>query len=784
MNYFAVTTNPKKGAILAPDPAVSPPLAAGRGPRRIRSWPACPQAPTGGGPPPRRKDAPAMSDRQVPQTEATPDHRPDRAIESAAEDRLGRNEFVPRLARALVTPAGRASGVVVGLSGPWGSGKSSILNLLAEECGAAAKRENRPAPVVVRFDPWLVSGRDDLITQFFAELLATIKAVGTDSGLNGEALEKFTKIVASYVKDLGPVVELVLPGFGKPVAAGAKVLERLTTRDGSLAKQKRDLTEMLGGVKVPIIVLVDELDRVEDAEVRAVAQLVRAVADFPGISYLLAYDRARVVEALGGGDKERGARYLEKIVQLEIRIPNSLPSEIRGLLDDALHQIARQSALPSTWSEERRFTSLREILVPGVLSTPRDLRRVTGMAAVLAGMVGREVDWVDLLAYSALLAKTPRVVDAMQHRPADFTIDYLGTDWVRWAGGRERSPEERLKDFDLAADSSEAKLLAFLFPCFAAEEPADEQPPERMLRTLDGVNTVLRLGLLPGAIPRDDFAAFLLLNADEKQRELQHRTENGTFELFVQGLLHAYPAFDDPNPVGTIMLFSRRPSPEILNSRFGIHELDAQARGFRRFVHRAIRFKSSLAPAVVTAVEDLLNDRQFELPARFLCAESEDHGLDDAGVLLKRFGRVLESQPRTRVEDIHRLRDKFGTAIRSALSDGSLLKTLHTLFPIDFGIRIRAWDEACRSALTEAIEGDEAVFLAFVQIWTNAPDPIPESVSKILDIDVLHRRLAEIKEVGGGIFDDPSVRVALEKAHQAVNRYERSVLPQDLGGDG
>jgi hypothetical protein len=43
------------------------------------------------------------------------------------------------------------------------------------------------------------------------------------------------------------------------------------------------------------------VDRVEDEEIRTVAQLVRSVADFPGISYVLAYDSKRVIQALGNG---------------------------------------------------------------------------------------------------------------------------------------------------------------------------------------------------------------------------------------------------------------------------------------------------------------------------------------------------------------------------------------------------------------------------------------------------------------------------------------------------
>jgi predicted KAP-like P-loop ATPase len=94
------------------------------------------------------------------QTEPVPLHaRPERPIEIAADDLLQRDTFVTRLTTALIdTNTGKATGIVVGITGAWGSGKSSVLNLVSLEVQRTA-----PQAVVVRFDPWLVSGRNDLI---------------------------------------------------------------------------------------------------------------------------------------------------------------------------------------------------------------------------------------------------------------------------------------------------------------------------------------------------------------------------------------------------------------------------------------------------------------------------------------------------------------------------------------------------------------------------------------------------------------------------------------------
>jgi predicted KAP-like P-loop ATPase len=139
------------------------------------------------------------------------------------------------------------------------------------------------------------------------------------------------------------------------------------------------LKEELNKLSVPIVVLIDELDRVEDNEIRSMAQLVSSVIDFPSISYLLAYDSERVIQALGNGNgqanEERGRAYLEKIVQLQIPLPYTLPEEIKTFLIVELEQISSHAYLPPNWKEDSRFEDLINILIPEIIQNLRDVNR-------------------------------------------------------------------------------------------------------------------------------------------------------------------------------------------------------------------------------------------------------------------------------------------------------------------------------------------------------------------------------------------------------------------------
>ena len=85
----------------------------------------------------------------------------DAPIGSLGEDRLGRRPFAEALAAEILdAPAHR--GYVMGLTGPWGSGKTSILNMTVD----AIKNE----AVVVQFNPWMFFGTEVLDSSFFEEV--------------------------------------------------------------------------------------------------------------------------------------------------------------------------------------------------------------------------------------------------------------------------------------------------------------------------------------------------------------------------------------------------------------------------------------------------------------------------------------------------------------------------------------------------------------------------------------------------------------------------------------
>ena len=156
-------------------------------------------------------------------------------------------------------------GLVVGVFGPWGSGKTSFITL--------ARPEFRKANVpVLDFNPWLFSGADQLVGRFFTELSA---AMGETSTLEqiGRSLQKYGDILSPAIttistlagtplseRMLNPVVKLLGKGGGTPTSA--------------IASRNR-LTEALAQRSAPIVVVLDDVDRLPINEIRELSKLVR-----------------------------------------------------------------------------------------------------------------------------------------------------------------------------------------------------------------------------------------------------------------------------------------------------------------------------------------------------------------------------------------------------------------------------------------------------------------------------------------------------------------------------
>lgn len=165
--------------------------------------------------------------------------RPDRPVNpSGGElDRLGFGPLARRLAEVLVSDASN-DGLVLGLEGSWGSGKSSLMRIMKQVLDTEYPKQAE----VIDFRPWLIGSRDNLLATLFADLRRAVDAIGTAENdfrsKNQSDARKAAKRLSEFAARLEPVgqvaeaVGTVLPG----VALVGKASKGLASASKAMAK--------------------------------------------------------------------------------------------------------------------------------------------------------------------------------------------------------------------------------------------------------------------------------------------------------------------------------------------------------------------------------------------------------------------------------------------------------------------------------------------------------------------------------------------------------------------
>ena len=688
---------------------------------------------------------------------------PERPIRSQEEDELSRGPFVRRLSDALINPdTKRSNGVVLGITGQWGSGKSSILNLLFNFID-----HHYPDALIVRFDPWLVSGCDDLISQFFSELLGTIN----ESPRLKDRLADIAGKLCTYGETVVPLVELVAPGFlAKIFGAGFQVAQKTLARDRSLHAQRADLLTALNDVDVPIVVFIDELDRVEDDEIKAVAQLVRSVMDFPNISYVLAYDAERVIQALGSGTndaeiEERGRSYLEKIVQFQIPLPIILDQEITQLINAALRPLQSGIQIPENWQNIERYKEILDILVPDVISTPRDVKRLIGTYHVVRSAVGVEADWIDLIGLSALMIKAPKFIERLKRNPQAIVEDPITQKGYSKRFDKKITNEERLKEFAPQNESGEGvrALLQHLFPAFAEHQFAD-RPSADSVCMRRPLLTALRFGLLPGVISREKMDDIVREQPSDLAITLREFHENDRLDSFLERLEETYrdlPSINHELFWQGVSLFLRKDDNRWMSSYSVMFEV---VRAFSELFLSRDRTSNSFQTLRERIFNNLVASDDVELIAHILRAHIHEYGI---------FGFKKSPSTSKTMFLAPDIVEKFARELSEGYREKHLqqnwLRNLWSLQPVFTMKDTEIWDDACRVRMDELMSDNAALDCFALMFFAPGYSTERTTVEKLVNLESFMTRVSE-----------RLVDKTINEAHETVQISLRRVI-EELG---
>ena len=333
----------------------------------------------------------------------------DRPSTDPAADLYGHAPFARTLAKAI---AGYRSsdGIVLGLYGPWGSGKSTVLAYVAHELAQLSEAER---PVVVSFNPWWFSGQENLARAFLGQMQAVLPAKYERFKALGDKLGQFSEAIGS----VGDVVgTLTGQGWlGGVLRGGTRLAARSPKNVPAL---KEALCKLLLEQRKRILVIVDDIDRLTPDEVRQLFTVIKALADFPYVTYLLAFDREVASAAINEQTGLPGERFLEKIIQVPFELPHVDRETLCRALFVKLDAVI--GGTPEGRFDAEHWANLFYSGLDPLFRVPRDIVRLVNSLSVTYPAVVGEVNPVDFIAIEALRVFLPQVYDAVRRNPEQF----------------------------------------------------------------------------------------------------------------------------------------------------------------------------------------------------------------------------------------------------------------------------------------------------------------------------------------------------------------------------
>lgn len=344
----------------------------------------------------------------------------DKPIVVCSEDLLDRQCFSQEFGKALYEYNG-ADGLVVGLYGKWGSGKTSVLNMAKEEIKRLIKEKEKKVisnsfkeflsklfqfmhkhnkTEIIEFSPWNYSDKNNLISLFFQSL--KYKLCRKNSSSIGKNIKKALKKYIYAIRAL-EIVPTVGPALAPVLKTIVKVLQ-----SPDLNETKRKLSEQLREYDGKIIVFIDDIDRLTAPQIRDIFQLVKQVGDLPNIIYVLAMDREIVCNALSKFHNIDGNEYLEKIVQVAFEIPELNKSKLCAIFHEKLCNVV--DALPDhVIRDENYWEKVFEDCVSPYITNLRDVIRLINTFQFRYGVLYRHVSFEDMLCITTLEVFNPQL---------------------------------------------------------------------------------------------------------------------------------------------------------------------------------------------------------------------------------------------------------------------------------------------------------------------------------------------------------------------------------------
>lgn len=293
----------------------------------------------------------------------------DSPLKDKENDEFDRSLFYKSIINTLSNSRGQKDkSLSIGVVNKWGVGKTSFIGFLKKEF------KNDDSSIFIEFNPWYSSNSNNLTLDFFQTLDHELSKYIYTSSL----LRKYAKSLTNIDSPLNPL----------------KYVPDNWVSEKSNDEYFQDINALLLKLNKRIIVVIDDLDRLNNEEVFAVFQVIRNSANFDEMVFITPFDKDYVINSLVELKIHKPEDYIKKIFDVEFSLPpiskfhlirafevilkgalqklNKLKKESEEKLSDQIEQILQDSGLSIV--DTVKYTVINKVMFEN-LRNKRDLIR-------------------------------------------------------------------------------------------------------------------------------------------------------------------------------------------------------------------------------------------------------------------------------------------------------------------------------------------------------------------------------------------------------------------------
>lgn len=319
----------------------------------------------------------------------------DEAIHDESEDSFQRKQFANRVATLLIQRESHKS-MSIGIYGKWGEGKTSILNMVKSKL----KDSNLKC---IDFNPWMYSDEPQLLIMFFTTLQSELNSLNTTIKEKiGNKFKEYSSIVGGALSITGADGKGLLDDIGEKLAGK------------TLIQRKEEINQALITEGQKFVIFFDDIDRLTSDELFSIFRLIKLTGDFNNVSYVLAFDDEIVSKMLSERYSGEGQSYLEKIIQLPLRIPKAQKFDLNNYLFDRINKLTESYGYEIAEYEMSEIQGSINLYILPFVDNPRLIVRLTNSLEFVFPMLVNQANVEDLILIEWIKVRYPGVYNIIR----------------------------------------------------------------------------------------------------------------------------------------------------------------------------------------------------------------------------------------------------------------------------------------------------------------------------------------------------------------------------------